>query len=409
MKTAIVVGAAILVGLFLVTTFVPSPQSRALAEAYGFTPEEIDNGLRYAHQRKLIFWTGTFIWLGFLTWLACGGGGRRLADACARLGRGRWLATVLLVGAVLFLARAALGLALGLVGLEVQHLWEMSHQGVSSWLRDYAVGLAVGAVTRGVVLVLFYLVVRLLPRWWWLVAALGGGALGMLYALLLPVLIEPLFHDFRPLADARLRQRIVALAERAGVSVDEVLVSDASRRGSHTNAYFTGFGPTRRIVLFDTLLRNHPPEEVESILGHEIGHWRHDHILKGITLATLGALAGFFVLSRVLLWAVGRRPFLLHSPADPAGLPLVLLLVALGTWLAMPVENAVSRSFERQADASALELSGRPEVFAATERRMARDNLSNVAAPPWSVWLFSTHPTAVERLQMAEEWKGKRP
>ena len=178
------------------------------------------------------------------------------------------------------------------------------------------------------------------------------------------------------------------------------------RQTNHTNAYFTGFGSTRRIVLYDNLLKKHTPAEIESILAHEIGHWRHDHIVKGLLLGTAAALLGFFLLHCVLHWAVGRAPWHLQSIADPAGLPLVLLLISLGSWAAMPVGNAVSRHFERQADQVSLDLARQPAAFIECERKLARDNLGNVAPSPWNVWLFSTHPPTVERIHMAEEWPG---
>jgi STE24 endopeptidase len=186
------------------------------------------------------------------------------------------------------------------------------------------------------------------------------------------------------------------------VPVDELLVMDASRQGRHTNAYFSGFGPTRRIVLYDTLLATHTPDEVLSVLGHEIGHWRADHIAKGIALGTLGALVGFLALDLLLRRAASAG--WLSNPADPAGLPMILLLSYLGSWLAMPVGNAVSRRFEREADAAALELAGRPEVFIEAEKRLARTNLANVAPTPLSVWLFASHPPVLDRIAMAEAW-----
>jgi STE24 endopeptidase len=114
------------------------------------------------------------------------------------------------------------------------------------------------------------------------------------------------------------------------------------------------------------------------------------------------------VLAWVLRWAVGRKPFELRSPADPAGVPLLLLLSVLGAWVAAPVENAISRQFETQADRAALELTDHPTAFIEAEKRLAKDNLSNVAPTPFSVWLFATHPTAVERIRMAEEWQKKQ-
>ncbi len=233
------------------------------------------------------------------------------------------------------------------------------------------------------------------------------------------------------------------LAERADVPVDEILVMDASSRGRHTNAYFTGFGSTRRIVLFDTLVQAHSgidatstasliglfgsaapggpllgasqimaaqvggADELETILAHEMGHWRHQHIVKGLVLASIGGLVGFYLLARILRWAIGRRPFCLTNQADPAGLPLILLLATLAAWLTMPVQNGISRYFERQADAASLELAAKPAAFVEAEKRLARDNISDVAPVPFNVWMFSTHPPAVERIKMAKEWNRK--
>jgi STE24 endopeptidase len=157
-----------------------------------------------------------------------------------------------------------------------------------------------------------------------------------------------------------------------------------------------------------TATRKQGNDEIESILAHELGHWRHHHIVKGLCLASAGGLLGFFVLSRIMHWAVRRRPFFLTGITDPAGLPLLLLLLLLGTWFAMPIQNAISRAFERQADMESLELARQPDAFIAAEERLARDNLTNVAPTPFNVWMFSSHPPAVERIEMAEKWKAKK-
>jgi STE24 endopeptidase len=393
--------------LFLATTFAQSADARLDASQY-FSREDIDRGLRFSSERRLIFWAGTALDLGLLTALVFTGWARKLSDGFLAWTRNRWLLAVLLVGAFCFLAEQAVALPIGIVRLEQLRSWDMTHRPVAAWLEERCLGMMVSGGLGGVSLVGLYLLIRFFPRAWWFLAAVGGMLLGVAYAFLLPVLIAPLFNTFTPLSATRwsdLQGPVQELARRAGIPVHDVLVVDASRQSSHTNAYFTGFGGTRRIVLYDTLLKAHTGAEVESILAHEMGHWQHHHILKGIALATLAALGGFFVLSRILVWAVGRPPFLLRSPHDPAGIPLVLLLSTLGLWLALPVENAVSRHFERQADAAALELTGQADVFIAAEKRLARENLSNVAPAPFTVWLFSSHPPAVERIRMAEEWK----
>jgi STE24 endopeptidase len=408
MKAAFLTGVWIFLALFGLTTFLPAPGARAEAEKY-FSETTIERGLQHSLEAKLLFWASTAVHLGALALVVCTGFARRLTDVFERWTGGRWLPTLLLMGAFLFVGDEVLSLPFGLMALEWQRSWGLTHQSVGDWLSDHGKVVALAAVTSTVVVVGLYAILRWFPRTWWLLAAAGGTALAFAYAIILPVWINPLFNTFTPLSQTpwkNLEKPVEALAARAGVPVQEILVMDASRQGLHTNAYYTGFGATQRIVLYDTLLKSHPPAEVESILAHEIGHWTHRHIVKGLSLLGVGLFAGLFLLAQALRWAVGRPPFSLTRPADPAGLPLILLLVVLGSWVARPVENAVSRHFERQADQTSLELANHPEVFIAAEQRLAQDNISNVAPNPLAVWLFATHPPPVERIQMAEAWRA---
>jgi STE24 endopeptidase len=405
LKITILVGAFSFVLLFLVTTF--APPSRAEAERY-FSATEIDNGLKFSFQRRFLYWAGVSLHLGILALIVFTGFARKLADVLSSWSRGRWLVTVLLVGGFCFLLEEAIYLPIGLARLELVRAWGLTNRPVTGWLADHAIGVCISAVIGAILLVTLYVLIRFFPRTWWGLAAAGGMLFGFGFAFILPVLISPLFNTFTPLGQtkwASLQGPVLRLAQRGGVPVEEILVVDASRQSSHTNAYFTGFGATQRIVLYDNLLKKHTADEVESILAHEMGHWRHNHIAKGIGLATLAALLGLYVLRWILLWAVARPPFLLKSQWDPAGIPLVLLLATVGEWIISPVQNAISRHFERQADMVSLELTRTPDVFKAAEIKLARDNISNVAPPPVSVWFFNTHPPAVERIQMAEQWK----
>jgi len=408
MKAAILAGVFVFVLLFVATTFPASPQAYAEAKALGFSDAQIEQGLQYAFGRRLLFWLSTALQLIALTIVVFGGWGVRLRDFCMRCSGGRWLPAVFLVGLICFAALELIDFPVALARHEYSRYWDMTEQPLVEWSIDYAKGLLIGLVAGGLVYVGFYLLVRWLPRWWWLPASIGALLYAVTFALLLPVVVAPLFNTFTPLsktAHARLEKSIRTLARRADVPVQEVYVVDASRQSKHTNAYFTGFGATQQIVLYDTLLQEHPDGEVESVLAHEIGHWKHNHIVKGIILGGVAATLGLFLLSRLLLAAVGRRPFLLTSPFDPAGWPLILLVVNLVFWAVMPLNNAVSRHFEREADWTALELAGNPRDFIAAEMRLARVNRSNVAPTPFNVWLFSTHPPVSERIRMAEKWK----
>ena len=158
-------------------------------------------------------------------------------------------------------------------------------------------------------------------------------------------------------------------------------------------------------MLYDTLLKSHDEDEALSILGHEMGHWRRHHIVKGIALGAFGALFGFFLLALILERAAASGRFGLTHAGDPAGLPLILLLGALSGLLAQPLENAVSRAFEREADRDALELFGHPQAFIEAEKRLARDNIANVVPSDVNVFLFASHPPVLDRIAAAERYR----
>jgi len=411
--TKIVIGliVAALFALVTLTTFIPYPAAIEEARATGFSDSDIQIGLQYSFERRLFLWLAQVLEVGLLCGFALTRVSRRLAD---RLLGWTWQNRILAalgIGLFFSLVHTLLYVPLGIAGLAHRWAWETSNLDFAGWLRDYSLGWGITLVWESIVIVGFYALLIVLPRTWWLVAPIGGAGLAVAYAFLSPILINPLFNDFTPLKDTEWRAqapRVQALIDKAGVPVQEILVMNGSRQSNHTNAYFTGFGPTRQIVLFDTLLKNHTPDEIESILAHELGHWQHDHINKGILLGVLAALVGCCFLDQCLRAAMKHEPWRLQSKADPAGLLLVMLLVYLGSWLALPVGNLVSRHFERQADQTSLELADVPKAFIDAEFKLARVNKANVAPTPWNVWLFATHPPTVERIRMARDWEKKK-
>jgi STE24 endopeptidase len=407
MKWFLFLGALLLVAVFVVTTFSHSSLAREEAAAY-FSPDVIDAGLQFSFERRLLFWPLVALRLGLLAVLVTTGLARKVTDRCGKFARGRWFLTLLLVSCLFFLADELISLPFAVAHFELIRAWGLSNRSLAGWFDDYAKNLLVAAAIDGIVVFGLYFLLRWFPRRWWLLAAAGGTLLGIGYAFAAPLVIEPIFNTFTPLAQtqwANLEGMVRTLVDRAGVPVHDILVVDASRQGNHSNAYFTGFGASQRIVLYDNLLKSHPPAEVESILAHELGHWRHHHIIKGIALSAVAAFLGLFLLSRILALSVGRGPMALRCPSDPAGLPLIVLLVAVASWLTLPVANAIGRTFEWQADADSLELARQPEAFIAAEKRLAVDNIANVAPLPLTVWLFATHPPAVERIEMAKAWQ----
>jgi STE24 endopeptidase len=239
------------------------------------------------------------------------------------------------------------------------------------------------------------------PRRWFLAAGTAAAVLTFAVSLLYPLLVEPLFNRFTPMPESPLRSSILELADEVGVEVQEVLVADASRRTTTLNAYVSGFGGTRRIVLYDTLLAELDPDEVRSVVAHELGHARHQDVLFGTGLGALGVLAGVATLALLLDAAPLRRRAEVSGPGDPRVVPLVVALAALGTFLASPAQNVVSRAVEARADRVSLEVTQDRAAFERLQRELTRRSLGDPTPPRYSYLWFASHPTSVQRLGIA--------
>jgi STE24 endopeptidase len=234
--------------------------------------------------------------------------------------------------------------------------------------------------------------------WWvWAWMMVGGFELMMLW--LYPVVIAPLFNKFEPIENLGLVERIKNLMEKVGLRVKGVLKMDAGKRSKHTNAYFTGIGKTKRIVLFDTLLESHPEEEIVAVLAHEVGHWKRKHVLKQIILLEALSFAVFYIVSKLLKWPLLYQTFGFEEPTVYIGIFLTGALLSPLGYFAQPFEAAISRKFEREADDFVLELTKAAEPMRDALKRLASDNLSNLIPHPLYAWFYYSHPPLVERIE----------
>jgi STE24 endopeptidase len=230
----------------------------------------------------------------------------------------------------------------------------------------------------------------------------------VLGSFLWPVLFEPAFNRFESLPAGQLRTDLLDLAERNGTPVQDVLVSDASRRTTALNAYVSGFGSTRRIVVYDTVLNRLPDDEIESIAAHELGHVATDDVLTGTLIGALGAAGGVAALGWLLSGTRLLRRAGADGPGDPRAVPLILFLVAVGSLVATPVQNLVSRHVEARADVHALDLTADPDAFIAMQRLLATTNLAEPDPPAAWQWFFGSHPTTAQRVSLARDWERLR-
>ncbi|WP_353508333.1 M48 family metallopeptidase [Intrasporangium sp.] len=316
---------------------------------------------------------------------------------------GHWLAEALLGGLLVLMLVSVVSLPFGAWRYTVLRHYGLSTQSWGGWAVDVLKSSAVGAVISAVVLAGFYTVTHAAPDWWWAFGALGAAVAVVLLSFVFPVVVEPLFNTFAPMPDGPLRDELVALAARDGMPVKEVLVADASRRTTGLNAYVSGLGATRRIVVYDTLLREAPPDEVRSVVAHELGHAKDRDPELGALLGAIGAAAAVVALYLLGHWDALLRRAGVDSIGSPRAIGLVLAVMVVAGLVMDPAMNLASRRIEARADQHALRLTGDPAAFVAMQLRLAEVNIADVHPSRVEYVLFASHPDTVERVAAARE------
>lgn len=289
-------------------------------------------------------------------------------------------------------------------GHRLEHRFGLSRQRFFGWLKDWLKAFAVSFALGLAAAELIYFALRRFPATWWLLSAAAFVLFFILLARLAPVLLLPLFFKFEPLADDELRERLQRLSKRVGTRVRGVWLWKLGEKSRKANAALVGWGKTRRIVLADTLLEKHQPEEVEVILAHELAHHVHNDLWKGIAVQSVLALAGFYAVHRAL--AAWTEPLGFTGIADFANLPLLLLIAASISLVALPAANAYSRHLEREADLFALRTTGNREAFIRSMEKLAEQNLAQRRPHPWIEFIFYSHPSVEKRVGLAQSWQA---
>jgi STE24 endopeptidase len=395
---ALALGAASAeLGVALLRPRPATPPARPAVLQQHFTAQELARGARFARGQLALGAAGGAGQLALLARVIA-----RPPRALVRL-RARPLAGSAAVGAALVAAGTACSLPFSALARRRALRAGLARQSWAGWAGDQLKGTAIEAAFAAAGGAAVNAAVRRYPRAWWLLGAGGSVGVGALLALLAPVALDPVFNRFEPLPAGETRSDVLELAAAAGVAVGEVYRVDASRRTNAANAYVTGLGPTKRVVLFDTLLDRYGRDEVRVVVAHELSHVRHRDVRRGLAFAALVAAPTAFATSRIC----GLLP---GDPATPAGLPALALAGGVASAPVALVSSRLSRAIERRADAYALELTHAPEAFVAFERRIALQNLADIDPPGWLQALLASHPSTAERIGAAVVFgSGGRP
>ena len=281
----------------------------------------------------------------------------------------------------------------------IEKRFEFTNQTLGLWLKDFIKSLILNTLLLGFLLYVLLWFIRVLPDFWWL----AGWVFMLLFSIFLlyisPYVIEPLFNKFKPMEDISLEGKIKETLARVGLKINRVFSMDASKRSSHSNAYFTGIGHVKRIVLFDTLLANHGDDEIIAILAHEAGHWKKKHILKMLVLSQIIGLVGFYLAHKLIAGDLLAEVFMLDIPTTHAKLLLAIFIGTLALFPIKPLMAYISRLHEIEADNFALQLTEAPGPMANALIKLGKDNLANLHPHPLYAAVYYSHPPMAQRVK----------
>lgn len=329
-----------------------------------------------------------------------------LQASCQGLGLpGFWRGLLFL--ATVMAASSLLGLPFSLWStFRLERKWGFNTTSLGTWLLDGLKGLGLGICLGLPLLALLYAFMDASGPAWWLWAAAAFSAFSILLSVVYPLFIAPLFNKFAALPEGELRNAIYDLAKRLDFSVGGIYVMDGSRRSRHSNAYFTGLGKGKRIVLYDTLVAQLGTEEVLAVLAHEIGHEKRRHVLKGTVVSVIASFVAFWALSLLAAWPAAYGAFGFQGPSREALLVVFALVSGPATFFLTPLFSLWSRRHEHEADAFASRAVG-GQAMAQALAKINRENASNPAPHPlYSFWYYS-HPSLGERLEAIARVQGK--
>ncbi len=367
------------------------------AESY-FSASEIDRARDYQRPQLALYGGALVVQVGVLALL--------VMRPPRRLGRpfAHPLLAAAATGAALSVTLSIAVAPLKVVGRERARDVGLITQPWSGYARDTAISWGIGGAIAGAGAAAGIALVRRFPRRWWAPGAAVVVAFGVITIYAGPVVLDPLFNTFKALPEGQARSDVLELARKAGVDVGQVYEIDASRRTTAANAYVTGLGHTKRVVLYDTLIENFTRDELRLVVAHELGHVHYDDVRNGLLYLAIVAPFGMFAVARL----TGRL-----APEGAAGTPAMLPALALAVTIMATtittVSNQLSRAVEARADAFAIASTGEPEPFISFEQRITLRNLSDPDPPDWITFLIATHPPAIERIGLGVAYKEGGP
>ena len=287
-------------------------------------------------------------------------------------------------------------------GYYLEHKYNLSNQNFSKWILEGMKGLMVSLVIGVPILITFYYVLNTFNLFWWLPFAITMFFISVVLSQIFPILIFPIFYKITPIDDKNLTERITKLANNARLKVQNVYKFNMSKNTKKANAAFTGLGKTKRIILGDTLLENYSEEEIETVIAHELGHFKKKHIMKNIIIGTLSSFLTLYIIAQ--LYYISLSWFGFDSITEVSALPLLALWSMLVGIVQSPLGNILSRKYEYEADEYAVIETKNPAAFKKTLEKLTDQNFGDKEPHPFVEWFFYSHPSIKNRINAIERF-----
>ena len=366
-----------------------------------FTKSDIDTGRSFFLYGLIPANIYRIIAVIFLLFLSVKGYYSRFAEWLARRFKSRSLqiaVSLTVLFALLMVLRFPFALFTGFIRREMFGLMKTD---IYTWIIRYLSAGAISILLTVLAITILLVIVYRTKRYYFYIP-MAFLILGLTFTTIYPRFITPLFYDTVKLPENDLKIKIFKLLQKADVEIDDIYIINKSRYSVSANAYMTGFGPDRKIYIYDTLLQNFSDDEVLSVIGHEVCHYVKDDMLTGLLLGAVGILLALPLLNYISIYFFRRN---LKSLAHPDSHPALLILLIITIFISKPIENSISRRIEHRADVYSINFTGKPDTFIEMKKRMARINKSYLLPHPVYAWFYYTHPRILERIKIAEEYK----
>lgn len=280
-----------------------------------------------------------------------------------------------------------------------------SNMNFGSWLWFYIKGSGISVLLQSTGILIIIYCIKIFPNAWPGLLTIVMTLFSLAITILYPIFITPMFYEETPLGAGPLKNKIMAIAKKAQVEISKISVINESKYSNHTNAYFTGFGKRKKIVLYDTLIKSHTPDEAALIFAHESGHWKHNHVFIGLSLGSIAILLMSLAVWVTFPYLSKVEMFHIKNLASAGSLPFFFIIAMIFQLFTAPIESQISQAMERQADWSSLEYTNLTKTFIDAEKRLAKDNKSDLLPNYFRVfWLYS-HPPTIDRINMAKSYE----